>query len=110
MNMRATASTSSAVLMVVPAGATVTLTGVAQNGFYYVRYNGTRGWISSIGLVLGGNPSPNPGGSDLRGDTNGDGSLSQEEVIAIIYAAADRYGHVEAAQPRKHKSGTVIGG
>ena len=95
MNMRSGAGTGYPVITVVPAGATVALTGIAQNGFYYVQYNGTLGWISSTGLVLGGSPSPDPG-SGLRGDANGDGALSRDEIVDVIYAAADRYG-----QPRQ---------
>jgi uncharacterized protein YraI len=95
MNMRSGAGTGYSVITVVPSGTSVALTGIAQNGFYYVDFNGTLGWISSIGLTLGGSPSSNPG-SGLRGDTNGDGWLSEDEIVQIIYAAADRYG-----QPRQ---------
>ena len=47
VNLRAGPSTSDRVLLVVPSGAGVTLTGTNQNGFSGVSYNGTRGWISS---------------------------------------------------------------
>ena len=47
LNLRATASTSSAVLLVMPDGATVTLLGESQNGFSKVTYNGTTGWAYS---------------------------------------------------------------
>jgi len=83
-----------------PAGAQVELTGIAQSGFYQVVYNGTTGWASAQYLTLGGSPNPtNPGNGNsggLRGDTDGNGSLSQQEIIQIIYTAADRYG-----QPRE---------
>ena len=85
MNLRASASTNAAVLAVVPAGATVNLTGIAENGFHYVQYNGTFGWISSTGLALGGTPGGNNGGA-----------LTEQQIIQIIYDAADRYG-----QPRE---------
>jgi uncharacterized protein YraI len=106
LNLRSGASTSNSVLTVMPAGAQVQLTGLAQSGFYQVVYNGTTGWASADFLALGGNPSPtDPGNGSgngngnsggLRGDTDGSGSLSQQEIIQIIYAAADRYG-----QPRE---------
>ena len=47
LNLRSGASRSSGVLAVMPAGAQVQLTGVAQNGFYQVVYNGTTGWAST---------------------------------------------------------------
>lgn len=99
LNLRSGPSTSNSVLMVMPAGASVELTGNSENGFNQVRYNGTVGWAYAQYLTTGGSdPDPDPGGgsSGLRGDTNGDGALSQQEIIQIIYAAADRYG-----QPRE---------
>jgi uncharacterized protein YraI len=99
LNLRSGASTNNSVLAVMPSGAEVQLTGVAQSGFYQVVYNGTTGWASTQYLTLGGNPNPNPnpnpGNGGLRGDTDGSGSLSQQEIIQIIYTAADQYG-----QPR----------
>lgn len=98
LNLRSGPGTNNSILAVMPAGAQVELTGVAQNGFYQVVYNGTTGWAATQYLTLGGNPTPNPGGgnSGLRGDTDGNGWLSQQEIIQIIYDAADRYG-----QPRE---------
>ena len=50
LNLRAQASTSSAVLLVLPDGAIVTLNGDEQNGFTSVTYNGTAGWAYSLYL------------------------------------------------------------
>ncbi|MBX3071071.1 MAG: SH3 domain-containing protein [Thermomicrobiales bacterium] len=50
LNLRATASTSGQVLLVMPDGARVTLLGETQNGFTKVSYNGTTGWAYSIYL------------------------------------------------------------
>jgi uncharacterized protein YraI len=48
LNLRAGASTDDAVLLVIPAGATVTLTGEgAENGFVTVEYQGTVGWAAA---------------------------------------------------------------
>lgn len=50
LNLRASASTSSAVLLVMPDGATVTLLGQTENGFTRVSYQGTAGWAYSTYL------------------------------------------------------------
>jgi uncharacterized protein YgiM (DUF1202 family) len=47
LNLRASASTASNVLLVMPNGAQVGVTGSPQNGFTPVRYNGTNGWAYS---------------------------------------------------------------
>lgn len=92
LNLRSGAGTGYSVLRVMPAGATVTLTGIDQNGYYYVVYNGVQGWAASQFLSLGGTS-----GGGTSGSGSGWGEVgSTEEVIQIIYAAADRYG-----QPRE---------
>jgi len=63
VNLRAGPSTSDRVLLVVPSGAQVTLTGSTQNGFSGVSYNGTRGWMSSQYLSADGGGSNNGGGA-----------------------------------------------
>jgi uncharacterized protein YraI len=45
LNLRAGPSTDDDVLLVVPDGATVTLTGQRQNGFYSAAYQSTNGWL-----------------------------------------------------------------
>lgn len=87
LNLRAGPSTADRVLLVIPAGAGVDLTGDQQNGFLGVIYNGQRGWAYGDYLRAGS-------GSNNEGSSGVDGSdgWSQDEIIAIIYAAADRYG------------------
>ncbi len=87
LNLRSGAGTNYGVIAVMPAGATVTLTGIDQNGYYYVVYNGMMGWAHTQYLSLG-----TTGGSGTGWGEAG----STEEIIQIIYAAADRYG-----QPRE---------
>lgn len=85
LNMRTGPATSYSVVMVIPSGANVDIMGSAQDGFYPVRYNGVKGWSSGDWLTIGAtSPTPPPASS---GNT---------DIIAIIYAAADRYG-----QPRE---------
>jgi D-alanyl-D-alanine carboxypeptidase len=52
LNLRAGPSTSDMVLMVMPAWATVTLTGVQVNGFLSVSYQGTEGFASAAYLIF----------------------------------------------------------
>jgi len=64
LNLRASASTSSSVLLVMPGGAEVGVTGSPQNGFTPVRYNGVNGWAYSAYLSdtePGDDPAPDPG-------------------------------------------------
>lgn len=61
LNLRSGPGTSFAVLLVIPNGASVTITGSAQNGFYPVTYNGTSGFASASYLQIGGTtPTPTP--------------------------------------------------
>jgi uncharacterized protein YraI len=87
LNLRSSASTGSTVRAVMPAGATVTLTGSAQNGFYLVLYQGQRGWASSRYLLTGGRPA----------DAYGYG---QALIEGFIRDAAVRYGQDPAAMLR----------
>jgi N-acetylmuramoyl-L-alanine amidase len=53
LNLRASANTSAGVLLVMPDGASVTLTGQSSNGFLSVSYQGTSGWAYGIYLSTG---------------------------------------------------------
>ena len=57
LSLRTAASTAADVHDVIPAGATVTLTGSFQGGFFLVLYGGERGWASSGYLLTGGRPA-----------------------------------------------------
>lgn len=54
LNLRDGPSTSAAVLLVMPVGATAELTGDPESGFYPVRYAGTDGWAFGDYLDLAG--------------------------------------------------------
>lgn len=60
LNLRSDASLSATVLVVMPAGATVTVTGGGQNGFLPVTYAGQNGWASADFLREAGDPGPAP--------------------------------------------------
>jgi len=53
LNLRSGPSVDDSVLDVVPGGATVTITGDAQNGYYPVAYNGEDGWVFGAFLDSG---------------------------------------------------------
>ena len=61
LNLRSGAGTNFSVILVMPGGSTVTITGALQNGFYPVRYGSTNGFASATYLQVGGTPSsPTP--------------------------------------------------
>jgi len=60
LNLRSGPSTADAVILVMPAGSTVALTGQSSNGFSGVVYNGTTGWAFAQYLTSGGTPAPTP--------------------------------------------------
>jgi uncharacterized protein YraI len=74
LNLRAGPSTGDDVLLVMPAGAAVTVTGDAVNGFYPVRYRGTSGWAFGDYLDFGGEPDVSP--SETGQATVVDGALN----------------------------------
>src|SRR5262249_35923276 len=84
LNLRSGPGTSYSIILVMPGGANVDLTGDQANGFYGVVYNGNRGWAHGDYLTFGG------GGSS--GSVDGSDGWSTGELVQIIYAAAARYG------------------
>jgi uncharacterized protein YraI len=79
LNLRTAASTDADVRDVMPAGATVTLTGSFQGGYFLVLYGGERGWASSTYLLTGGRPADEYG-------------YSVELIRGFIADAARRFG------------------
>lgn len=53
LNLRESSSTSAAVLLVIPAGASIVVTGAARDGFLPVTFNGTAGWASALYIRSG---------------------------------------------------------
>lgn len=121
LNLRAGPSASEPALDVVPPGTRVTMTGVMENGFHRVDYRGTLGWVASDYLSTPPNPTATPApetvidtgnsnagtdGNRSNGNRNANGNqnpnqnptpqytktYTRDEIVAIIYAAADRYG------------------
>lgn len=65
VNLRSEPSLQAGVLTVIPSGATVSVDGDPENGFYPVTWNGTSGYSSVDYISIGGTASP--GGGDVTG-------------------------------------------
>jgi uncharacterized protein YraI len=79
LNLRTGPSTGYAVILVMPSGASVTLTGASQNGFLGVTYGGSTGWASGDYL-------------DASGGASAASASTGNSIVDIIYAAAATYG------------------
>ena len=90
LNLRETPSQDAPVTAVMPRGEQVEPTGEHRDGFVEVRWQGATGWAFGKYLTAPRRVEMKPG---LDGDS---ASWRRHELIAIIYAAADRYG-----QPRE---------
>ena len=75
-------------------GVQVNIMGASQGGFYPVEYLGTKGWASGDYLNIGA--------------TGTVPSTSQQGIIDIIYAAADRYGQPRADMLRVARCESVL--
>ena len=87
VSLRSGPSSSYDEMATVPEGESVALTGVMENGFARVDYNGQIGWVATDYLSMPADPTPatSPRGTEARR------VYSREEIVQIIYAAADRY-------------------
>jgi uncharacterized protein YgiM (DUF1202 family) len=89
LNLRSGAGTTFSVLLVIPSGATVTITGGLTNGFYPVTYNGTSGYASATYLQTGSGPTPTPTPVTRTGYTTANlnlrsGPATSNGVILVI--------------------------
>jgi len=93
LNLRAGPSTGDAVLAVMPAGAEVTLTGDAANGFLAVSYGGRTGWAFATYLQTSGAtppPATDPGtgaGATTTTDLNLRAGPSTSDTILLVMPA-----------------------
>jgi uncharacterized protein YraI len=119
LNLRTGPGLDYTVTTVMPDGATVELRGDPQNGFLPVSFDGTTGWASVDFLGAGNDATETPTEPPTEEATevateeptevateepteaeapsvDGSDGYTEDEIIQVIYAAADRYG-----QPRE---------
>lgn len=85
-------------ILIMPGGATVQVMGSAQNGYTPITFHGTKGWASSQYLTSGSVWVPDTGNTQY----------TRDEIIQIIYAAADKYGQPRAAMLRVAQCESVL--
>ncbi len=98
LNLREGPGTSYNVILVMPGGSTVSVMGDAQSGFYPISFHGSKGWASADYLTTGSVTVPD----------SGDTTYTRDEIIQIIYAAADRYGQPRADMLRVAQCESVL--
>ncbi len=81
VNMRSSPNTSSSVVWLLPPGTRIDVTGAAQNGYYPAKWAHVSGWVHRDFLIPLSQHS-DPGASTSR----------DQQMIAIIYQAADKWG------------------
>jgi uncharacterized protein YraI len=97
LSLRAGPSANEPAVAVVPAGSRVIMTGVMENGFHRVEYGEQLGWIASEYLSTPADPTPEAEGGRGGGrEEDSRPTYSHDQIVRIIYDAADKYG-----QPRQ---------
>jgi len=85
LNLRSGPSTSDSILLTVPDGATVDLTGQQENGFYSADYQGNSGWLYGDYLSVAGNVS-----QTITENLNLRAGPSTDDEIILVMPAGDR--------------------
>lgn len=98
LNLRQGPGTSYNVVTVMPGGATVSIMGEPQGGFYPVSFHGSTGWASGDFLTTGSVWVPDAGNTEY----------TRDEIIKIIYAAADKYDQPRADMLRVAQCESVL--
>jgi uncharacterized protein YraI len=77
LNLRTGPGTNYGVILTIPDNGSLTITGSYRNGYYPVRYQGTKGWVSGDYLALGG----------PKNDT-----WTHDELVELVFDAAVFFG------------------
>ncbi|MER3487032.1 MAG: hypothetical protein C4345_14705, partial [Chloroflexota bacterium] len=113
LNLRAGPSTSDRVLLVMPAGAGVSILGSPVDGFYPVRYQGTDGWAFGDYLNLGSDavrPSETGTARVIDGALNLRAGPSTADAVVLVMpdgAAVDLLGEEANGFLRVSYNGTT---
>ncbi len=94
LSLRAGPSANEEPVTVVPAGSRVVLTGVMEGGFQRVTYHDQIGWVADQYLATPENPEPD------RGNQGNQPHYSRQQIVRIIYDAADRFDQSRSAMLR----------
>jgi len=86
LNMRSGAGSGNSLLLVVPRGATVSLTSSESNGYTRITYSGTTGWVLSSYLGSGASAPPTSSPSGTGTGTVVDGALNLRSGPGLGYA------------------------
>lgn len=108
VNVRSGPGTSYSVLTVMPEGASATGQGTAQNGFWSINYNGTVGWSSSDYLSTHGGDAVDPPPANAGSVDQSAYGGGEDQIIQIIYNAADSYGQPRADMLRVARCESVL--
>lgn len=98
LNLREGPGTNYNAILIMPGGATVQVMGAQQNGFLPITFHGTKGWASAQYLTTGAVWVPDSGNTQY----------TRDEIIQIIYAAADKYGQPRADMLRVAQCESVL--
>lgn len=99
LNLRSGPDTSNSVLTIMPGGATVSVMGDPVSGWYPLTFAGTKGWAFGDYLQTTAPVLPTP---------PSDSAYTKDELIQIIYAAADKYGQPRADMLRVAQCESVL--
>jgi uncharacterized protein YraI len=94
LSLRAGPSANEAPIVVVPAGSRVVLTGVMEGGFQRVTFDDQIGWVADEYLQTPADPEPE---RERHGEQQ---DYTRQQIVRIIYDAADRYGQSRSAMLR----------
>lgn len=90
LNLRSGPSLSNSVILVIPMGDQVTLTGESRNGFRSVSYNGRDGWVSAEYLAISkAAPSSNTAAHVTEALNLRSGPSTSNPVIVVMPAGAN---------------------
>lgn len=90
LNMRSGPSLSNSVILVIPAGGQVTLTGQTRNGFQSITYNGRAGWASADYLAASKAPASSNMAARVTEPLNlRSGPSASNPVIVVMPAGAN---------------------